>query len=55
MIDAAGIETLISPSLDAMGYRVVRVAFTGGKRATLQIMVERRDEAGVFGERFHGG
>ena len=47
MIDAVGIETLISPSLDAMGYRVVRVVFTGGKRATLQIMVERRDEAGM--------
>jgi ribosome maturation factor RimP len=30
-----------------MGYRVVRVAFTGGKRATLQIMAERHDDAGM--------
>jgi ribosome maturation factor RimP len=35
---------MISPSLDAMGYRLVRVAFTGGRRATLQIMAERRDD-----------
>jgi ribosome maturation factor RimP len=27
-----------------MGYRVVRVAFTGGKRATLQVMAERADD-----------
>ncbi|HUI34127.1 MAG TPA: ribosome maturation factor RimP [Stellaceae bacterium] len=36
---------LIEPSLDAMGYRLVRVAFLGARRATLQIMAERRDEA----------
>jgi ribosome maturation factor RimP len=39
------IESLIGPSLEAMGYRVVRVAFTGGKRATLQVMAERTDDA----------
>jgi ribosome maturation factor RimP len=39
-----GIEAMIAPSIEAMGYRVVRVAFTGGRRATLQIMAERRDE-----------
>jgi len=43
VIDTTGIETLIEPTLDGMGYRVVRVAFTGGRRATLQIMAERRD------------
>ena len=47
MFDAASIETLIAPSLEAMGYRVVRVAFTGGRRATLQVMAERRDEAAM--------
>ncbi len=36
---------MIEPSLEAMGYRVVRIAFTGGRRATLQIMAERRDDA----------
>lgn len=36
---------MISPSLEAMGYRVVRVAFTGGRRPTLQIMAERLDDA----------
>jgi ribosome maturation factor RimP len=38
---------MISPSLDAMGYRLVRVAFTGGRRPTLQIMAERRDDAAM--------
>jgi ribosome maturation factor RimP len=47
LFDAASIETLIAPSLEAMGYRVVRVAFTGGRRATLQVMVERSDEAAM--------
>ena len=42
--DAGQIETMIAPSLQAMGYSVVRVSFTGGKRATLQIMVERIDD-----------
>jgi ribosome maturation factor RimP len=41
VIDTATIETLVAPSLAAMGYGVVRVAFTGGRRATLQIMIER--------------
>jgi ribosome maturation factor RimP len=30
-----------------MGYRLVRVAFTGGKRATLQVMAERADDAAM--------
>ena len=38
---------MIAPSLDAMGYRIVRVAFTGGRRPTLQIMAERRDAAAM--------
>jgi ribosome maturation factor RimP len=44
LFDAAQIEALIGPSLEAMGYRVVRVAFTGGRRATLQVMAERADD-----------
>ena len=44
-IDANEIARIIEPSLDAMGYRLVRVAVTGASRATLQIMAERRDEA----------
>ena len=38
------IEVMIAPSLEAMGYRVVRVAVTGGGRPTLQIMAERIDD-----------
>ena len=45
MVDTARIETLIAPSLEAMGYRLVRVAVTGGRRSqVLQIMAERLDE-----------
>jgi ribosome maturation factor RimP len=49
LIDAKGIEALIAPSLAAMGFRVLRVVFTGtgGSRATLQIMAERADESGM--------
>src|SRR4051794_7402129 len=36
---------MIAPSIEAMGYRLVRIAFTGGRRPTLQIMAERRDDA----------
>ncbi len=43
-MDTGKIEAMIAPSLEAMGYRVVRVAMTGGRRATLQIMAERGDE-----------
>jgi ribosome maturation factor RimP len=44
MIDTARIETLIAPSLEAMGYRLVRVAFMGGRSGVLQVMAERLDE-----------
>jgi len=47
VIDTAQIEAMIAPSLEAMGYRVVRVAFTGGRRPTLQIMAERRDDGAM--------
>jgi ribosome maturation factor RimP len=41
---ADDIAPIIEPSLEAMGYRLVRVAFLGAKRATLQVMAERIDE-----------
>ena len=44
-IDTNEIVRIIEPSLEAMGYRLVRVALTGARRATLQVMAERRDEA----------
>jgi ribosome maturation factor RimP len=45
LVETDRISAMLAPSLEAMGYRLVRVAFTGGRRATLQVMVERRDEA----------
>jgi ribosome maturation factor RimP len=44
-IDTNEIARIIEPSLEAMGYRLVRVALTGAQRPTLQVMAERRDEA----------
>jgi len=38
------IAQLIEPSLAAMGYRLVRVLMTSGRRATLQVMAERLDD-----------
>jgi ribosome maturation factor RimP len=46
-LDTGKIEAIFAPSLEAMGYRVVRVAITGGRRATLQIMAERVDGAAM--------
>src|SRR5207237_10802671 len=43
-IDTNQIAGIIEPSLDAMGYRLVRVAVLGAGRMTLQIMAERRDD-----------
>ncbi len=43
---ARKVEEIITPSLEAMGYRVVRVRLTQGQpSATLQVMVESRDSA----------
>jgi len=46
-IDTTQIAHIVEPSLDAMGYRLVRVALTGTQRPTLQVMAERRDEAAM--------
>lgn len=39
------IAAMIGPSIESMGYDLVRVMFTGGKNAILQIMAERSDRA----------
>jgi ribosome maturation factor RimP len=44
LVDTNRIAQTIEPALDAMGYRLVRVVITSGRRATLQIMAERSDE-----------
>ncbi|MBV8506068.1 MAG: ribosome maturation factor RimP [Alphaproteobacteria bacterium] len=44
MVDTNRIAQAIEPSLEAMGYRLVRVVITSGRRPTLQVMTERRDE-----------
>jgi ribosome maturation factor RimP len=43
----AAIETLITPTLEDLGYELVRVRMMGEGRPTLQIMAERRDEAAM--------
>ena len=46
-IDTNAIARIIEPSLDAMGYRVVRIAALAQRGTTLQIMVERIDEVNM--------
>ena len=46
-IDTNEIARIIEPSLDAMGYRLVRVHLTSLKNPTVQVMAERRDEAAM--------
>jgi ribosome maturation factor RimP len=41
------ITELIEPTLNEMGFELVRVLVAGGQRPTLQIMVERRDQAAM--------
>lgn len=38
------IALIISPSLEDMGFEVVRIRLSGSKQMTLQIMVDRKDE-----------
>ena len=38
------ISALVAPSLDAMGYELVRVLLQGRQNLTLQIMAERQDQ-----------
>jgi ribosome maturation factor RimP len=44
LVDTHRIAQTIKPSLDAMGYRLVRVVITSGRRPTLQVMAERADD-----------
>lgn len=41
------IADLIEPSLSAMGYGLVRVQLSGGRRQRLQVMAERQDDANM--------
>jgi ribosome maturation factor RimP len=43
-VDTNRIAQAIEPSLEAMGYRLVRVVITSGRRPTLQVMAERCDD-----------
>lgn len=38
------IAQMVSPSLEAMGYEVVRVQLSGGQRQILQVMADRLDQ-----------
>lgn len=44
---AETIENLVAPSLQAEGFDIVRVLFSGDRRPKLQIMVERQDGRAV--------
>lgn len=44
LVDTNRIAQAIEPPLSAMGYRLVRVVITSGRRATLQVMAERLDD-----------
>ena len=37
------IERLITPTVEALGFTVVRVQISGGQRPRLQVMAERRN------------
>ena len=41
------IGDILSPTLTLMGYDLVRVQISGSQQKTIQIMVERRDRAGM--------
>jgi ribosome maturation factor RimP len=40
---ATALETLVTPTLDGLGYELVRVLVSGSHQPTLQVMAERRD------------
>ncbi len=45
--EVENIERMNAPSLESMGFRLVRVSFGGGSRPTLQIMAEPADGSGM--------
>jgi ribosome maturation factor RimP len=44
LVDTNRIAQVIEPPIEAMGYRLVRVVVTRGRRPTLQVMAERSDD-----------
>ena len=44
MVDTNGIAQSVQPALEVMGYSLVRVVITSGRRPTLQVMAERLDD-----------
>lgn len=44
---ARAIEALLAPTLEDMGYSLVRVRMHGGRNMTLQVMAERVDDAAM--------
>jgi len=44
---AKRVETIIGPTLNELGFELVRVQITGAQRRTLQIMAERGDGANM--------
>lgn len=45
MNETGRIEKIIAPSIEAMGYEIVRVQLSGGQRPILQVMADRTDGA----------
>lgn len=41
------LENLVTPTLDQMGYELVRIQMQGSARPTLQIMADRKDGLGM--------
>ena len=37
------VERIITPTVEGMGYELVRLTISGGQRKTLQVMAERKD------------
>ena len=47
-MDQAGrVAEIVAPTLDAMGYDLVRVQLAGNRNVTLQIMADRKDAAAM--------
>ncbi|HZH27831.1 MAG TPA: ribosome maturation factor RimP [Azospirillaceae bacterium] len=47
MQDTSKVERMITPTIESMGYEVVRVQLQGTQNPTLQIMIERTDRAPI--------
>ena len=47
MDQAKRIEAIIAPTVEDLGYEIVRVQITGSKHPRLQIMAERNDGSGI--------